>query len=76
MSMEQKKGKKDGDCNRTQCQKPGATWFNHSTRKYYCVDCAYMLNKVNKDWAVDAYGHDLCTSDMDTSIRPVLQTAI
>jgi hypothetical protein len=54
------KGKKNGNCNRTSCQKPGATWFNHSTRAFYCQPCAFLLNNENPD-AVSLFGHDLCT---------------
>jgi hypothetical protein len=31
----------NGKCNITSCQKPNsATWYNHSTQKYYCASCA------------------------------------
>lgn len=35
-----RKGKKGGDCNVTQCQKPGASSYNTAMRAYYCEDCA------------------------------------
>ena len=38
------KGLKNGSCNVTACQKPGATFFNKSTKKYYCCDCAREIN--------------------------------
>jgi hypothetical protein len=38
------KGVKDGSCNRTQCQKPGATWYNKETHAYYCPKCAKEIN--------------------------------
>lgn len=38
------KGLKNGSCNRTACQKPGATYFNKSTKAYYCEDCARAIN--------------------------------
>ncbi len=38
------KGAKGGNCNRQACQKPGATWFNKGTDKYYCPDCATLIN--------------------------------
>lgn len=56
------KGIFNGNCNRSMCQKPGATWFNHSTRAYYCHSCAYIINKMNEDDAHRLYGHDLCTN--------------
>lgn len=33
-----------GRCNRTDCQRPPATFFNQSTVKYYCPSCAELLN--------------------------------
>ena len=58
------KGELNGKCNITSCQKPNsATWYNHSTRKYYCPSCARRLNtdEFNKRDAVRMFGHDLCT---------------
>ncbi len=34
-------------CNRTACQKEGATWWNPSTQAYYCTRCAKRINKYN-----------------------------
>jgi len=59
------KGVFNGNCNRTDCQKPGATWYNHSTQRYYCPHCADMINDANRDWAIDQLGHDLCTERKD-----------
>jgi hypothetical protein len=55
------KGLFGGNCNRQACQKPGAVYYNHSTRLYYCPNCAHTLNSVNADWAPKRYGHNLCT---------------
>lgn len=55
------KGKYGGNCNRTACQKPGAVWYNHSTREHYCSSCASTLNEVNRADAMRMFGHDLCT---------------
>ena len=55
------KGELGGSCNRTACQQPGAAWYNHATRKYYCATCAELLNNANRDWALKNFGHDLCT---------------
>ena len=38
------KGLKAGNCNVTACQKPGAVYFNKSTRAYYCAHCAEEIN--------------------------------
>lgn len=57
------KGEKNGNCNREACQKPGAIYYNHSTRKYYCEDCAMILNDANRVDAMKMFGHDLCTLD-------------
>lgn len=57
------KGMYLGSCNRSACLKPSAIWFNHSTRKYYCVACAHWLNSdvFNRRDAHEMYGHELCT---------------
>lgn len=39
------KGKRGGDCNRTQCQRPHAWWYNKTMRSYYCGDCAGAINE-------------------------------
>lgn len=38
------KGTKGGKCNVTACQRQGAHFFNKSTMKYYCEDCAREIN--------------------------------
>lgn len=38
------KGVFNGNCNREACQLPGATWYNLSTRAYYCGKCATEIN--------------------------------
>lgn len=55
------KGIIGGDCNRTSCQAPGAFWFNHSTRAYYCEACAGILNHANSDYLTPD-GELLCVS--------------
>ena len=41
------KGEKDGLCNRGACQTPeDVIFFNKSTRKYYCPECAFQINKA------------------------------
>ena len=63
VKSEDLKGKYQGNCNRTACQRPGAIWYNHSTRKYYCISCAHELNydRFNKADSMNMYGHLLCT---------------
>lgn len=63
------KGLKGGSCNRTACQRPGANYYNYSTQKYYCRDCAEDLNRANRLDAHKMYGHDLCL--LDTSNGPL-----
>jgi hypothetical protein len=48
-------------CNRTACNNQDAQWFNHSTQKYYCAECAAKLNEFNNADAMLLYGHPLCT---------------
>ena len=50
------KGKLDGNCNVTDCQKPGATWWNTSTRAYYCYHCAEDINY----WSRHDEGIEIC----------------
>ena len=69
------KGEFEGSCNITRCQRPNsATWFNHSTRKYYCRSCAHDLNydSFNRREALEMWGHLLCTEgkyDPDADYR-------
>jgi len=66
------KGNYKEECNITSCQKPNsAVWFNHSTRKYYCKDCAKRLNDdyFNKIDAQRMFGHDLCTLELPKFIN-------
>lgn len=58
------KGLYDGRCNRMACQQPGAVWYNHSTRKYYCEECAHELNRYNRRDSMELFGHDLCTKGL------------
>ncbi len=60
------KGKFGGSCNRSACLDRLAVFYNYSTRKYYCAECAYTLNRVNQD-ANDLFGHDLCLLKDDIS---------
>jgi hypothetical protein len=54
------KGVFQRNCNRTACQRPGATWYNTSTRAYYCPACGNMLSNENAIDALVWSGHDLC----------------
>jgi hypothetical protein len=56
-----KKGDFNQDCNRTSCANSPATFYNHSTRKYYCTNCAADINEANYRDAIRLYGHELCT---------------
>jgi len=38
------KGKRGGDCNVTQCQKPNAIMYNNGTHAWYCKSCAEDIN--------------------------------
>jgi hypothetical protein len=37
------KGAEGGECNRGVCTTKNARWYNHSTRKWYCRDCAQRI---------------------------------
>jgi hypothetical protein len=53
------KGVSGGLCNRIACLKPGAVFYNSSTRAYYCPECAAKINY----WSRKDDGIDLCTLD-------------
>lgn len=62
------KGVKGQLCNRSACQSPGAYWFNHSTRAYYCGTCADLINRDSQRFQDDylkSLGHPLLTLDPD-----------
>jgi hypothetical protein len=64
------KGDKGGECNRTVCKNTEAEYYNHSTRMYYCAECAVLINDANKADAIRLYGHELCT--LEESKSPVI----
>ena len=37
------KGDKGGECNRAVCKTQDAHWYNRSTLKYYCPNCAKLI---------------------------------
>jgi hypothetical protein len=43
------KGRWNLVCNRTQCLRTPATWYNRGSYAFYCADCANMLNRANAD---------------------------
>jgi hypothetical protein len=63
------KGDFNDICNRTACNNPRAIFYNHSTKKYYCVGCAHMINERNRTNAILLYGHDLCTLVKDDKVN-------
>lgn len=63
------KGWKGGRCNVTSCQKPGAEYFNKSTRSYYCKSCADAINwPCGRADTIALYGTPLlCELDQEGS---------
>lgn len=63
------KGVKGGNCNVRMCQRPGADYYNKSTRKYYCADCAEEINwPGGREDTMRLYGVPLlCEKDTDDS---------
>lgn len=59
--IEPSKGDYNVECNRTACSNKNAVFYNHSTQKHYCDDCAEMINTANHADAMRMYGHELCT---------------
>jgi hypothetical protein len=51
-----KKGEEGGRCNRTVCANFPATWWNPSTRAYYCPACARHINEYNPGLCVGTAG--------------------
>lgn len=64
------KGEYNQECNRTACNNLNATYYNHSTEKYYCRPCAKEINYWNKAAAIRLFGHDLCTEVIDLKKVP------
>jgi len=56
------KGDLNDECNRTVCKNINATFYNYSTRQFYCKDCAKLINEANRADAMRMYGHDLCVN--------------
>ena len=56
-----KKGEYMGECNRTACNTKDAQYYNHSTRSFYCPECANLINNANAADAHRMFGHELCT---------------
>lgn len=54
------KGVKDGVCNIETCDNKPAVYYNFSTRRWYCQECAIKLNVANMDDALNMFGHELC----------------
>jgi len=67
MSDNKLKGIKNGNCNVTACQKPGATFYNKSTEAYYCADCAEQINwPGGRAEVMELYGTPLlCEEERD-----------
>lgn len=59
------KGDHNELCNRTACSNRPATYYNHSTQKYYCISCAARINEYNATDALRLFGHDLCTYQVE-----------
>lgn len=62
LNLDSIKGAFLGTCYRGVCNNTGSTWFNHSTKQYYCVSCAASINEHNRADAMRMYKHDLCTA--------------
>ena len=68
-----RKGIYNEKCNRTDCDNHNATFYNYSTRHYYCPECAKRINEYNYFDALRMYGHDLCIEGeyKDTDDAPI-----
>lgn len=54
------KGGFNGLCNRKACNNDNAVFYNYSTKMYYCVSCARLINDMNRLDAMRLFGHELC----------------
>lgn len=59
------KGLKGDECYRECCSNQPASFYNKSTWKYYCRECAEMLNHVNRRDALALYNAPLCEEDKE-----------
>lgn len=53
MEDNEDKGLENGNCNRSACQQPGAIWYNHWSKKWYCYRCSLDIGNdsfVLRDW--------------------------
>lgn len=57
------KGDQGGECNRGACKGHPATWYNHSTERWYCIRCATLLNRIHEAESKRLYGHALLTEE-------------
>lgn len=53
------KGDFEDGCNRKTCSNIISDWYNHSTQKYYCRECANVINKFNQEFK-EKHGYNLC----------------
>ncbi len=60
------KGQFKALCNRTACDNFDAVYYNHSTKMYYCEECAHKINRVNPE-SHQIFGHELCTVSTKTT---------
>jgi len=59
MTNEIPKGEPGGECARKACNFGPAIGFNRSTGDWYCIACSVILNRENKEAAMQLYGGDL-----------------
>ncbi|WP_407543748.1 hypothetical protein Q0M94_28505 (plasmid) [Deinococcus radiomollis] len=57
------KGKRGQLCNRQACQQPGATFYNTSTRAWYCPECARKINF----WSLLDHNEAICIPESEVA---------
>jgi hypothetical protein len=58
------KGEKNGSCNITRCQRPGATFYNKGMSRWYCPSCAREINwPGGRAQTMELYGVPLLCED-------------
>lgn len=68
------KGTYNNLCARSACNNSNSLYFNYSTEKYYCKECAERINKLCRVDAIQVYGHDICLEEVGESHSLILIT--
>lgn len=54
------KGEYNGSCYSESCENEPAEFYHYAIHKFYCLDCAKILNQENRVNNRRLYRHDIC----------------